>query len=33
MRILLIHGQNHRGTTCNMGRMLAQRLMGEEGAM
>ena len=33
MRILLIHGQNHRGTTCNMGRMLAQRLMGEKGAM
>lgn len=26
MKVLLIHGQNHRGTTYNMGRLLAEKL-------
>lgn len=26
MKVVLIHGQNHQGSSCNMGRMLAERI-------
>ncbi len=29
MKIAMIHGQNHKGTTCRVGRMLAKKLIGE----
>lgn len=29
MKIVLIHGQNHKGSTYNIGRMLAEKLAGE----
>lgn len=29
MKIFLIHGQNHEGSTCHIGRMLAEKLGGE----
>ncbi|MCM1259269.1 MAG: NAD(P)H-dependent oxidoreductase [Roseburia sp.] len=29
MKIAMVHGQNHKGTTCHVGRMLAKKLGGE----
>lgn len=29
MKITIIHGQNHQGSTCNIARMLAERLSGQ----
>ena len=29
MKITLVHGQSHQGSTCNIGRMLAEKLGGE----
>lgn len=29
MKIVLIHGQNHKGSTCHIGRMLADKISGE----
>ena len=30
MKIVLIHGQNHKGSTCHIGRMLADKISGEK---
>lgn len=30
MKIVIIHGQNHKGSSCNMGRILAKKLTNEE---
>lgn len=30
MRIVLIHGQNHKGSTCHIGQMLADKISGEK---
>ena len=30
MKIVLIHGQNHKGSTYNIGRMIAEKISGGE---
>ena len=30
MKIVLIHGQNHQGSSCHIGRMIAEKITGEK---
>ena len=30
MKIVMIHGQNHKGSSYNIGRMIANKISGEE---